>query len=162
MIQHLGIRTTKYLQEIIPVIYNTLTNPFGTAHLPLVSAGVAAAQSLILNSHPRIWRYRGDLLAAFCACWLNVSQDEKETRVIESKSELGDVMKKLQGATNLLNIAVQSAVDTKADDPRYWTGVTDEIDMGKEVEALIAADESLRGLFDKIDAEELSDDYYFV
>lgn len=164
VIQQIGIHTTKHLQEIIPVIYNTLTNPFGTAHLPLLAAGVAAAQAVILNSHPRIWRYRGEFLAAFCACWMNVSQNEKETRDVESKVELQNVMKKLQGATNILNIAVQSAVSAKEDDLEriYWTGVAegDEIDMGKEVEALIAADENLRGLFDKIGKEDLNDDYF--
>lgn len=95
---------------------------------------------------------------------MNISQDEKETRDIESKAELRNVMKKLQGATNLLNIAVQSAVSVKEDDLKiiYWTGVAkgDEIDMRKEVEALVAADDNLRGLFDKIDEEDLSDDYF--
>lgn len=164
MIQHIGIHTTKHLQKIIPVIYNTLTNPFGTAHLPLLAAGVAVAQAVILNSHPRIWRYRGEFLAAFCACWMNVSRDERETNDIESKARLRNVMKKLQGAANLLNIAVQSAVSVEEEDVRriYWTGVAegDEIDMGKEVKALVAADKNLTGLFDKIGEEDLSDDYF--
>ncbi|CRG83670.1 hypothetical protein PISL3812_01025 [Talaromyces islandicus] len=165
VIHHIGIHTTKYLQEIIPVIYSTLTNPFGTAHLPLLAAGVAAAQAVILNSHPRIWRYRGEFLAAFCACWMNVSQEEKETNDLKLKAQLQNVMKKLQGAANILNIAVQSAVSTEDEDATriYWTGVTegDKIDMRKEVEDLVAADQNLTGLFDKIDEEDLLSDDYF-
>jgi hypothetical protein len=36
----------------------------------------------------------------------------------------------------------------------------DEIDMRKEMEDLVAADENLTGLFDKIDEDDLSDDYF--
>ncbi|KAF5016567.1 hypothetical protein F66182_11711, partial [Fusarium sp. NRRL 66182] len=56
IIQQIGIHTTKYLQEIVPVVYSTLSNPFGTALVPLLLAGLASTQAAILNAHPRIWR----------------------------------------------------------------------------------------------------------
>ncbi|KAH8696710.1 ATP :tRNA-specific tRNA nucleotidyltransferase [Talaromyces proteolyticus] len=150
--QELGIHTSKYLQEIVPMIYSTLTNPFGTAHPPLLEAGVAAAQAVIFNSHPRIWRYRGELLSAFCECWLHVYQDEKEMGDPNSNSRLRDVMRRLQGAVYLLKTAVIGADNLKQEDF--------ETVNCAEIEALIGADEDLKGLFQGSADGNLHNDYF--
>ena len=113
IIQEVGIHTTKYLQEIVPVVYSTLSNPFGTAYVPLLLAGIATTHAVILNAHPRIWRYRGDLLAAICQCWINVSRDESNTKDPEQKTQLRQVLLKLQGAVYLLKLSVRGASSTK-------------------------------------------------
>ncbi|KAJ6108971.1 hypothetical protein N7512_008808 [Penicillium capsulatum] len=52
-VKELGIHTTKYLQDLVPVLYTTLTNPFGTVHPPLLFAAVSATKAVITNAHPR-------------------------------------------------------------------------------------------------------------
>ncbi|KGY15579.1 hypothetical protein PABG_11572 [Paracoccidioides brasiliensis Pb03] len=71
----LGIHTTKHLQDLVPVLSATLSNPFGTAYPPLLLAATEATKMLVLNAWPRIWRWRAELLAGLCACWLHVCDD---------------------------------------------------------------------------------------
>jgi Tti2 family len=164
LIKEIGIHTTKYLQEIIPVLYATLTNPFGTACVPLLLAGVATAQAVILNAYPRIWRYRGDFLAAICQCWINVSQDELGADKNEQKVQLRGIKSKLQGTVYLLKLGVQGALSMKVEggENPNGLGVVDEkdIDIENDVQALVEADEQLKELL-QIDVDRDLDNSYF-
>jgi hypothetical protein len=165
LIQELGIHTTKYLQEIVPVVYSTLSNPFGTAYVPLLLAGIATTQAVILNAHPRIWRYRGDLLAAICQCWINVSQDESSTKDSEQKLRLRNVLFKLQGAVYLLKLSVRAAGSMKAGSEEGLDSVEmlDEkgVNIDDDAKALVDADEQLKELL-QIDVDiDLDDNYFF-
>ncbi|KAL1969758.1 hypothetical protein VTN77DRAFT_8311 [Rasamsonia byssochlamydoides] len=193
----LGIHSTKYLQEIIPPLYSTLTNPFGTAYPPLLLAAVAAARAAILNAHPRIWRFRGELLGAFCDCWLHVLDEEKnqvETRSrprpagsssISSGSSqqeeellpaLAKLKKQLQGAVYLLKVSVDAVVQSskpttsqaaageagEGEEEENWAGLEDEdINIQKECEDLVRADEQLRELLFAEIPDDDNDDEYF-
>ncbi|KAJ5722330.1 hypothetical protein N7488_000365 [Penicillium malachiteum] len=105
VLNKLGIETTKYLQDIIPVLQITLSNPFGTAYPPLLSAAVFTTRAVILNAHPRVWKWRGELLAALCACWLQVSPESKD-----KGKELDDVSKQLWITVSVLKYALQNPV----------------------------------------------------
>lgn len=170
VVQEIGINTAKYLQELMPVIYGTLTNPFGTAHVPLLLAGVATAQAVILNAHPRIWRLRGDLLAAICQCWINVSHDESSTNDSTQKIELRKVLTKLQGTVYLLKLSVQGAIDMgirntgiEGGEDLNAAGIVNEneMDMERDVEALVEADEQLKELLQAGVDADLSGEYFF-
>ncbi|EEA29057.1 hypothetical protein TMatcc_002578 [Talaromyces marneffei ATCC 18224] len=164
LIQELGIHTTKYLQEIVPVVYSTLSNPFGTAYMPLLLAGIATTQAVILNGHPRIWRYRGDLLAAMCQCWINVTRDESSTKDSEQKLQLRNVLPKLQGAVYLLKLSVRGATSTRigSEEGSDLVGLVDDKDVNidDDVKALVEVDEQLKGLL-QIDDVDLDDSYFF-
>lgn len=158
----LGIHTTKYLQELIPPIYSTLTNPFGTGYPPLLLAGIAAARAVILNAHPRIWRFRGELLGAFCDCWVHVRDEEKNQAEVEARARartsisistnntttpskeseetlifaLTKLKKQLKGAVYLLKIAVEAVATTtsEAGEEANWTGILlEEVREGETV-----------------------------
>ncbi|KAL2011288.1 hypothetical protein VTN00DRAFT_4006 [Thermoascus crustaceus] len=171
LVLELGIHATKYLQDIVPLLYTTLTNPFGTAHPPLLLAAVAAARAVVLNAHPRIWRWRGELLGALCECWLYVLEEEKQIAEQAERdrkrgreddpqkenkmTEMEKLKKQLQGAVYLLKVAVSSiaaqskdnnTVEGSSSPEENWAGVDAEIDMEKELEELVKADEGLRGL----------------
>lgn len=165
LIQELGIHTTKYLQEIVPVVYSTLSNPFGTAYVPLLLAGIETTHAVILNAHPRIWRYRGDILAAICQCWINVSRDESSTKDPEQKPQLRQVLLKLQGAVYLLKMSVRGASSTKmgSEEDSDLIEMVDEKDVNidDDVKALVDADEQLKELL-QIDVDvDLDDNCFF-
>lgn len=133
--------------------------------MPLLLAGIATTQAVILNAHPRIWRYRGDLLAAICQCWINVSQDESSTKDSEQKLQLRNVLFKLQGAVYLLKLSVRAAGSTHvgSEDGLDLVEMLDEkgVNIDDDVKALVDADEQLKKLL-QIDVNiDLDDNYFF-
>ncbi|KAJ5431328.1 hypothetical protein N7445_009060 [Penicillium cf. griseofulvum] len=140
IINELGIHTTKYLQELIPVLYATLSNPFGTAHPPLLLAAVAATQAVIKNAHPRIWRWRGEILSGLSSCWLHIAEDSNES------AELTKLKRELQTALRVLRLVLLNPVAIAADVPEPEQMQVKE-NLEKEFQELVDADAELSGLF---------------
>lgn len=139
-VTELRIHTTKYLQDLIPILYTTLSNPFGTAHPPLLLAAANVTRAVILNAHPRIWRWRGEILGGLCTCWLHVLEEE-ETKI----NSLDELKRALQGAAFLLKYALQNPVagaDTPIDEEQSLAQESVE----KELRALVDADAELGDL----------------
>lgn len=153
ILPELGIHSTKYLQEIIPVLYSTLSNPFGPAHVSLLLASVAAMRAVILNAHPRLWRWRGEILGGVCACWVYAIEEEGEIaeraekgRGLEGDKSAGEALgvlkKELRGVVYLLKLALENPVDAEGD--RGQLGAKEKI--GDEVKDLVDADDVLKEL----------------
>lgn len=142
-IDELGIHTTKYLQELIPVLYNTLSNPFGTAHPPLLRAAAVAMQAVIRNAHPRIWRWRGEILSGLSSCWLHIAEDENK----ESVPQLDNLNSELQQTTRLLKHVLQNPVPIAGDTPDPGQQQAME-SMQEELQSLVDADAELKPLYD--------------
>lgn len=150
-VKELGINTTKYLQEIVPVIYATLTNPFGTAHPPLLFAAVSATKVVILNAHPRIWRWRGEILGAICACWLHIVREKEDreeaagAKGSPSVTELVKITRELQSAVYVLKHTLQNpvAVINGAPDADQLRA---KEEMQQELQTLVEADSELKVL----------------
>jgi hypothetical protein len=149
----LGIHTSKYLQDIIPVIYITLTNPFGTGYPPLLKAAMSVARVTILNSYPRIWRFRGELLGALCTCWLNIREEDTEKSArptfVHLKEQLQEVAYLLRESIDEIVRSVNSREgETGGGDYALinWVGLEENIDIRKECEDLVIADENLKDL----------------
>ncbi|KAH2346194.1 hypothetical protein KXW30_008624 [Aspergillus fumigatus] len=149
----LGIHTTKYLQEIVPLLYSTLSNPFGTAYPPLLLSAVAVTRATILNAHPRLWRWRGEILGALCSCWLRVAEEEGEIaeRAAKGRSAAEDqetnttltkLKRQLRGAVYLLRFALQNPAQADGDAGQLEAKAA----IGKELQDLVDADESLADL----------------
>ncbi|KAL4939303.1 hypothetical protein BDV06DRAFT_214427 [Aspergillus oleicola] len=137
----LAIHTTKYLQDIIPLIYSTLSNPFGTAHPPLLLAALSAVRAVILNAYPRIWRWRGELLGALCSCWVHVTEGEFENKDTEARAtELEKLEKELQGAVYLLRYALENPTQEDSDQGQREA----KENIARDIQTLVDADESLR------------------
>ncbi|THC99981.1 hypothetical protein EYZ11_000560 [Aspergillus tanneri] len=160
----LGIHTTKYLQEIIPLLYSTLSNPFGTAHPPLLLGAISLIRAVIMNAHPRLWRWRGEILGAFCACWLHVIDEEGEIADRKRRNKasdsdeasavtMGKLKRELKGASYLLKFALQNPAQaaTAAATPTTTTHDPGQLDakenIEKELQMLIEADSVLEDLF---------------
>ncbi|CAI7648714.1 unnamed protein product [Penicillium pancosmium] len=144
-ISELGIHSTKYLQDIIPILYTTLSNPFGTAHPPLLSAAIATTKTTILAAHPRIWRWRGEILGGLAACWLHVVEERKGNG--ETPTPVLDALAlNLQSTAFALKHALQNPVPITGGslDPDQLA-VKEEVQSG--FQALVDADPELEGLF---------------
>lgn len=142
IISGLGIQTTKHLQDLIPVLFSTLTNPFGTAYLPLLSAATESMRHVVLKGWPRIWRWRGDVLAATCGCWLNLCDDEEEIRrnmISENAAALENLKLGLKELAAILKIAVAENADQETVDGKH-------IDIDAEYRLLVSGDERLQDL----------------
>ncbi|KAE8415592.1 hypothetical protein BDV36DRAFT_285275 [Aspergillus pseudocaelatus] len=160
----LGIHTTKFLQDIIPLLHNTLANPFGPAYPPMLLGAVEVARMVVLNAHPRVWRWRGEILGAVCACWLHVVEEESDIvdRVkrnglsgeSEGKSEsavMRRIRKELRGVVYLLKFALQNSIQVDGGEGQLEA----KENLDKELRELVDADESLSGLLlEEIDAND--------
>ncbi|KAJ5782500.1 hypothetical protein N7457_004274 [Penicillium paradoxum] len=141
IINELGIHATKYLQELIPVLYTTLSNPFGTAHPPLLLAAATTTQAVIKNAHPRIWRWRGEVLSGLSSCWLHVAEDTSD-----SVTELAKLKRELQQTLQILKHVLQNPVPIAAGVPEPEQLQAKET-MQQELQELADADAELKGLF---------------
>lgn len=141
VINELGIHTTKYLQEIIPVLHTTLSNPFGTAHPPLLLAAAAATQAVIKNAHPRIWRWRGEILSGLSSCWLHIAEDSRD-----SVPELAKLKRELRQTLQVLKVVLLNPVAIAGDAPEPEQLQVKE-NVEKEFQELVDADAELKGLF---------------
>ncbi|PGH03326.1 hypothetical protein AJ79_07404 [Helicocarpus griseus UAMH5409] len=153
----LGIHTTKHLQDLVPMLSATLSNPFGTAYPPLLSAAAEATRMLVLNAWPRIWRWRAEVLDGLCACWLHVREDSEDV-VGASDASAGDWrkedLKKLQRAlkevVGVLKIAVEECSvlvpEEGAGAERAQEKNSEVIDVQSEFGKLVEGDEKLNGL----------------
>jgi hypothetical protein len=142
-VNELGIHTTKYLQELIPILYTTLSNPFGTAHPPLLRAATAATQAVIKNAHPRIWRWRGEILSGLSYCWLHIAADDNK----QAAPQLAKLKGELQQTAKLLKHVLQNPVTVVGDAPEPEL-LEVKKNIQKEFQALVDADSELKDLFD--------------
>ncbi|OQE45089.1 hypothetical protein PENCOP_c002G07926 [Penicillium coprophilum] len=140
IIDELGIHTIKYLQELIPVLYATLSNPFGTAHPPLLLAAALATQAVIKNAHPRISRWRGEILSGLSSCWLHIAEDSRDS------SELTKLKHELQTTLQILKLVLLNPIAIAADGPDPEQVQVKE-NVKEEFQELVDADSELQGLF---------------
>ena len=139
IISELGIHTTKYLQDLIPILLSTLTKPFGTAYLPLLLAATESMRHLVLNGWPRIWRWRGDILDAACGCWLHLCDDEEDihrNQGGEDAAALENLKVALKELVAILKVAV--AENTDQDGKHIY--------IDADYRQLVGGDERLRNL----------------
>ena len=150
ILPELSIHTIKYLQEIIPVLYSTLSNPFGPAHVPLLLSSLAAARAVILNAHPRLWRWRGELLGGVCSCWVYALEEEEQIaerasrgRGAESDQVTGLALvvlkKEWKGVVYLLKFALENPVHAEGDVSQLEA----KENTGKEMRELVDANDTL-------------------
>ncbi|KAF2238931.1 poly A polymerase C-terminal region-like protein [Viridothelium virens] len=124
LIQELGIEFVKHLKHVLPLITETLSNPFGAAYPPLLIVATKALQTVILNCWPRMAFWRGEVLKGVTICWLRIAEENR------SDAQLTAVEKELQKTVQMLAAAVEQ-----------------DIEIDSEFQQLVAADERLERLF---------------
>ncbi|KAK2877214.1 hypothetical protein FQN49_001338 [Arthroderma sp. PD_2] len=132
-INELEIEATKYLQDIVPLLTSTLTNPFGVAYVPLLITAAQCYHSVILNCWPRLSRWRGDILAGVCACWLHLCDDEEDGMSFSDEGPPDRVHLRLilQRLVKLLKVVV---------------GTDEVVNIDAELQTLVDSDDRLRKL----------------
>ncbi|KAL2819221.1 hypothetical protein BJX63DRAFT_428867 [Aspergillus granulosus] len=159
----LGIHVTKYLQDIIPLLYSTLSNPFGTAHPPFLLSAVSTARAVVLNAYPRIWRWRGEILGAICSCWLHILEDQSDAKPRRSEStptssledhrtaELKRLQKELQGLAYLIRYVIANPAHSESDQGQRGA----QENITKEIQMLVDADDNLKDcLLHEVDPDD--------
>ncbi|KAE8375841.1 hypothetical protein BDV26DRAFT_266938 [Aspergillus bertholletiae] len=162
VVGELGIHTTKFLQDIVPLVHSTLANPFGPAYSPMLLAAAALARVVVLNAHPRVWRWRGELLDAVCSCWIHVVEEEREIAdrgkraglAGSSETEGADMerlKKELRGVVYLVKFALNNSSETDGGEGQLEA----KEKLEKELRELVNADETLHDLLlEEIDAND--------
>lgn len=90
----------------------------------------------MLNAHPRVWRWRAEVLGGVCSCWVRVLEDGDGGR------GFGGLMKEMQGVVYLVKVAVGNP-GVGNEEP----GVVEAKESFEgEVRALVEADERLTEL----------------
>ncbi|KAJ5770289.1 uncharacterized protein N7511_002340 [Penicillium nucicola] len=142
-VEELGINTVKYLQDIIPVFYTTLSNPFGMelSHFGLTLSAALVLQSVIKNGHPRIWRWRTELFSGISTAWIHCAEDS--SRSSEEKTMLEN---ELKVAVQILFHVLQNPVTIPGDDTQK-AQMQAKAEMAADVQKLVGADPVLKGLF---------------
>lgn len=124
---------------------------------------------MVLNGHPRLWRWRGEILGALCSCWLRIVEEEGEIaeRAVKGRSTAEDqktnaaltkLKKELRGAVYLLRFALENPAQADGDAGQLEAKAA----IRKELQELVDADESLADLLladiDPNDAESFAID----
>lgn len=100
---------------------------------------------MVLNAHPRLWRWRAEILSGVCSCWGYVLEEESRDRGGEgsSGSVLRRVKRELCGVVYLLRFALENPPAVVESEP----GVREAREsIAAELEGLVRADGSLAGL----------------
>ncbi|KAJ5102156.1 Protein of unknown function DUF2454 [Penicillium alfredii] len=145
-VHELGIHSTKYLQDLIPVLYTTLSNPFANAHPPLLLTAATTTRTVVLNAHPRVWRWRGEIFGGLSASWLHAIEEEKEKeKNKQDKETLANLKRELQGTAAILKYALLSPVPVEGEVDADRLQVKEGLQQ--ELQKLVDADPALKDLF---------------
>lgn len=99
---------------------------------------------MILNAHPRVWRWRAEILSGICSCWKCVlGEEEKGVEGGSDESSAGALWRlkrELMGVVYLLRVALENPVPLVEDEP----GVKEAREkISGELDGLVRADGSL-------------------
>lgn len=139
LIKKMGIKSVKHLQSLIPLLSNILADPHGPAYPPLLLIASQTMQTLILNSRPRIYRYRGDIIRGLSVCWIRVCEEIEGKKIGQGDKrfvELEDVKMELKHAVEILDDVFVNGEGAGMED----------VDWAAERAEIVKANEVLREL----------------
>lgn len=84
------------VQTIIPLLIDTLCNPFATAAPLLLIATARTLQSILLVCWPRMNLYAGETLKGVSVCWCRIQDGTADERLEDVQTALRDVLKLLR------------------------------------------------------------------
>lgn len=136
IVDAMGIWSARHLKELIPMLSDVLSSPFGTTYIPLLVSAVGALKSILRTCWVRISPWVAEVLKGVCMCWNRLVEEEAEKGgEFKERGDVVEIKMELKGVVVMLRSAVEG----------------DEGDMGeqmKELEGQItSADERLVSLF---------------
>ncbi|KAI9848098.1 MAG: hypothetical protein M1837_001200 [Sclerophora amabilis] len=78
LVSEMSTSTVRHLKDLIPLLTEVLTNPFGTACPAMLGAAADALKEVLLNAWMRVSRWRGEVIAGLIGCWIGILEDENE------------------------------------------------------------------------------------
>lgn len=107
VVKELGIESVKHIKNILPMLSEVLSNPFGQAYSPTLLAAAKALQSVVLNGWPRMAFNRGEVLRGVTQCWLHIHGEES--------NELERLRMELKSVVSMLKDAVGPECDIQGE-----------------------------------------------
>ncbi|RYP35519.1 hypothetical protein DL767_003773 [Monosporascus sp. MG133] len=128
VVNGMGILAIKHLKNLVPMVSEIMTDPFGTQHPSSLISAIRLLQAIMSTCWPRIPHYCNEIIKALMLCWLNI-EDEDAFR----DSDLGPASLKLEltKAADMLSAVMQAA----------------KMDMGERVAPLVEKEPQLKELF---------------
>jgi tRNA nucleotidyltransferase/poly(A) polymerase len=131
ILQTMGIDSIKYLKDLLPLLSNILSDPFGPAHPPLLLEAARATESVILNAWPRISNWRGEVLKGVTVCWIRLDEEGGEI----NKRTLQELRKEFKTIIDMVKYVVKAQESS-------------EKTCQEEMDKLMGADGRLKELLD--------------
>ncbi|KAI1322309.1 hypothetical protein F5Y16DRAFT_43428 [Xylariaceae sp. FL0255] len=131
LVDGIGILSVKYLKDIILIISEVLTDPFGTNYPAALLSATYLLQAILRNCWPRMSHYSSEVIRVVMVCWLHI-QDEGISSTTEGQPTGAELETELRKIIEMLSAITKVA----------------EIDMAERVEPLIAKEPSLRALLE--------------
>lgn len=132
VIEEMGIWAVRHLKEILQLLADILSNPFGTTFTPLLLEAVKTLKTVVRVCWVRITPYVPEVLRGLTICWRRIAEEEEQKGVVTGTEE---VKLELREAIKVLRAAVKDDTD----------GTGDRIAVLEE--EVITADSRLAGLF---------------
>lgn len=106
IVDQMEIWSARHLKELIPMISDVLSSPFGTTYIPLLASTVGALKSILRTCWIRISPWVAEVLRGVCACWNRIGDEEAEKGtefkerggVVGIKRDLREVIMMLRNA----------------------------------------------------------------
>ena len=106
LVKTMGLTAVTDLHNILPMLRNLLSDPFGSASPELLLATLASMKTFIQVCEPRITsRWWPECLRGLVACWCNIIDEEEDAK---NKEALAEVKSALIETTELLGTVVKN------------------------------------------------------
>lgn len=83
----MGIWSARHLKELVPMLSDVMSSPFGTTYIPLLASTVGALKSILRACWIRISPWVAEVLRGVCVCWNRIGEEEAEKGVDLKESE---------------------------------------------------------------------------
>lgn len=136
VVDAMGIWSARHLKELIPMLSDVLSSPFGTTYIPLLASAVGALKSILRTCWVRISFWVAEVLRGVCICWNRIGEEETEKgKEFKERADVVEMKRELRNVVLMLRNAVEG----------------DEGDAGERMKGLegeiTSVDERLVGLF---------------
>ncbi|RYP66596.1 hypothetical protein DL769_006003 [Monosporascus sp. CRB-8-3] len=128
VVNGMGILAIKHLKNLIPMVSEIMTDPFGTQHPPSLLSAIRLLQAIMSTCWPRIPHYCNEIIKALMLCWLNIEEEDSFPVGDPSPARLKSELTK---AADMLSAVMQAA----------------KMDMDERVAPLVEKEPQLRELF---------------
>ncbi|KAK8010275.1 hypothetical protein PG990_009240 [Apiospora arundinis] len=113
----MGILSVKYLKDILPMISEVMTNPFGTKHPQSVLSATQLLQAILRCCWPRISGYQTEIVRILTVCWLNIADEDAWPTTDEAAPTRSELESQLTKAAELLSSIMRNNAQEGQDEP---------------------------------------------